>query len=258
MGLFVAGPALAHEFWIEPHDFRLSSGETIVADLKVGQHMKGDIFPYLPDRFVEMSRIGPQEKQPIEETLGAIPAITQAVQKPGLYTLIYHSRPSRVAYDSFEKFEEFVDDERLTGVIEAHRRRGLPEVGFIEAFTRSVKALVAVGDGAGQDAATSLPFELVAQSNPYTQADDSLVVQLLWQEHAMADTQIKVFHKTAQGEVTEKRVITDSEGRATISLDQPGIFMLSAAHMTLPSKQVVRETFAVWHSFWTSLTFKWE
>lgn len=254
--LSLASSALAHEFWIEPLDFYLETGEPVVANLKVGQDMKGDVYPYLPQRFIEFSISGPQGKRPVKERLGAIPAASEQALGSGLQVLAYHSTPSTVSYDSFEKFEKFLREENLTGIAEAHRKRGLPEVGFTEAFTRYAKALVQVGDGAGQNSPIGMPFELVAQTNPYAdQGADELIVRLLWQGQGMADTQIKVFRKPAQGEVIVTKVMTDAEGRATIAIGEGGTYLLSAVHMIVPSKEVVRETYAVWQSLWASLTF---
>lgn len=249
--------ALAHEFWIEPLDFRLERGGSVVANLKVGENMKGDIFPYLPQRFVEFSISGPQGERSVKEPLGAVPAANERALGSGLHILAYHSTPSRVSYESFEKFETFLQEENLEGIVEAHRRRGLPDAGFTEAFTRYAKALVQVGDGAGQDAAIGMPFELVAETNPYAdKVKNRLTVRLLWQGQGMADTQIKVFRQTEPGEVDVSKVTTDAEGRATVASEEGGIFLLSAVHMVEPSREVAQNTRAVWQSLWASLTFQ--
>lgn len=250
---------MAHEFWVEPLDFILEPGDPVAAHLNVGEMMKGDTFPYLPDRFVEFSIRDPQEKRRVVQSLGTIPAAREQARRSGLHVFTYHSMPSVANYDAFESFEKFLEEEDLTGIAEAHRERGLPDAGFAEAFTRYAKALVRIGDGAGQDSPVGMPFELVAEANPYTQREaDTLNVKLLWQGREMPDTQVKVFHRAEQGEVSVLHLVSDAEGRVPIALDDSGVYMLSAVHMIEASKEVASSTGAVWHSHWASLTFRAE
>jgi hypothetical protein len=77
LGLLVglAAPAPAHEFWIEPKEYRVDPGTRIVADLKVGQQFRGGVFPYLKSQFVSLKVRRPAGSRDIKGDEGDTPAI---------------------------------------------------------------------------------------------------------------------------------------------------------------------------------------
>lgn len=248
-------PASAHEMWIEPHAFRPAPDAEIVADMRVGQHMKGYTLPYLEANIVRIGVVDPEAQRPLPGTMGDIPAIRVAPQAPGLQVLFYESRAERLGWAEFEKFEAFLEIDGLTWVVDEHRKRGLPESGFQEAYTRCAKALVQVGDGdAGADGPVGLTAELVAEANPYAlKTGDTLPVRALWQGEPLAGVQLRAFRRPAGAtEATHVDFRTDAEGRAQVPLDAPGIYLLSVVHMTEGSEKPTD----AWHSWWASLVFE--
>lgn len=241
----------AHEFWIEPASHRLPAPGAISANLKVGDNLKGSIFPYLSGRFISYQVDGPAGSQDVVGDEGDIPSLAYEAEAPGLYVVTYHSTADRLDYDDWATFVEYADYEGLDGAIEAHLAADLPKTGFAELYTRCAKALVQVGPPSPEDrdAAIGMPLELVALANPFAADLDELPVRLLWHGEAAADIQIAIFRE-ADG-VARKTLRTDADGRATIPLENGGRFLLNAVRLARSSAG----DDAAWESHWASLTF---
>ena len=143
--------------------------------------------------------------------------------------------------------------EGIQWVSAAHERRGLPAQGFSEDYQRFAKSLVKVGDGKGQDRPLGLEFELVLETNPYTDLDAVIVAQLQWLGRPLPDAQISVFRRH-RGKVSRTNLRTDAGGRISIPhRDAPGVYLLNAVHMIEPPPN---EQGVVWKSLWASTTFE--
>lgn len=251
----ISPAASAHEFWIQPHEYRIEAGTPLIADLRVGQDFKGNAMSYFPDTFTVFSITGPNSAAPINGRIGDRPAVNITPLEDGLQILSHVSTTSRLDYSEFAKFERFVTNHSMGWVLEAHAARGLPELGFHEGFTRFVKSLVAVGSGAGHDQYTGMFFEIVALENPYTgDISDGLPVVLLFQSSPIPDIQIDLFFQGGD-ELTKTRVFTDANGRAIIPNLGAGEYMINAVHMIIPFEADMARTGIVWHSLWASLTY---
>lgn len=257
LGLLIAGPSLAHEFWLDPEDFTLESGEELNVDIKVGQDFNGNIYGFNPESHFDYSLTDSAGKHAIDGRLGDRPSVQQIPENDGLVVLNHFSSTLRVTYDEAGTFESFVTSKGLDWVLEQHRERGLPDVGFGEGYTRFAKTLIAVDGGEGRDAPTGMPFELIARANPYTDdMTNGLPVQLLWNGRGLGDIQVDIFRKVGDT-VTKTHVVTDSNGRTIIPVES-GIYLINAVHMTIPSAEDIERTNAVWHSLWASMTFEIE
>ena len=248
-----ASSAQAHQFWIEPEAYRIEIGAPLVADVRVGQMLEGESYPYLSHKFVSYTVTDRTGVRPVEADEGDIPSLVRKTTTPGLHIVAYDAKAERLTYDSMAEFSEYLEEEGLGHITARHVERGLPESGFTEAYTRNAKSLIQVGpvEPADEDRATGLRFELIARENPYGAALASLPVTLLWLGKPAANTQISIFRKPATGKVVRTKVLTDAEGNAAIPLAGGGQFLLGAVHM----EEVDEQTGAVWLSTWASLTF---
>lgn len=134
--------------------------------------------------------------------------------------------------------------------------------------------------GVGFDRPLGLDLELVPEVDPTRPGLRALPVRLLWKGEPLAGAQVQAFREpTAEpprvsretaGEARpsrepeesasgsekktsrEARAVTDSDGRATLTLSESGVWMLSAVHLerAAPDERVD------WQSVWTSLTFE--
>ena len=250
--LIVSNSLQAHEFWMEPENHSVSVGDTLKIKLRVGQHLKGNQQPYIKSWFEEFQILDKEGIRPVSGMQGDMPAFAMKVRTPGLQVVNYVSSTDDMRYHSKEQFERFIEYEGLTGVLERHRERGLPDLGFREDYVRCAKALAVGSSAEGQDLLVGMPLELLAEENPYLTKSTSLSVRLFWQGEPVPDIQIRIFHRGSENE--EKTVRTDAEGRAQIPLTASGFFLLNAVYML----EVEQNNGAVWKSYWASLSFTYQ
>lgn len=242
--------APAHEFWLDVRDYQVAPGENIVAHLVNGQNFSGVELAWFAGRIARAEWHLSEETGPLTGRSGDRPAVTLPAPGDGLVRLVYQSTPSQLTYKDWEKFRSFADGKGHAWALARHHARGLPATGFTERYTRFVKALVAVGDGAGSDAPAGMEAELVALSNPYTDPPQTgLRVEMRYRGTPLPAQRIDIFDKDANGRVEKTHATTDATGRALIPL--------VAGHRYLLDAVVLREAEGAdpWESLWASLTF---
>ncbi|MEM5491772.1 DUF4198 domain-containing protein [Hoeflea sp. AS16] len=252
--MLVASPVSAHEFWIEPHDFRVTPEAEISADLRVGQDFKGDAFPYIPSRFAAFKLHDRLGETDVDGIAGDLPALNLTPRAEGLSIFTYVSGGERIRFRDWEKFASYLALEGLDAIPARHDARGLARDDTSEIYTRCAKTLVTVGDETtDQDRATGMRLELVAGQNPLTLTPGAAMsFTLLWEGEPLADTQVALFHKGEDGGVgTRTLTRTDNNGQASFTLPAQGAYMAASVHMI----EAPADRNADWQSYWASLTF---
>ena len=155
--------AQAHEFWLEPEDFTLTTDQPLRANIKVGENLLGNTYAFLPERFERFEMVQGERRSAIRSEEGAFPAVNEKDVSNGLIILAYASTPRslRYGYVTAGKFKQFLNNEGLSWVLEQHQQRGLPKTGFTEAYSRFGKSLIKAGSGVGADQTVGLELELV-------------------------------------------------------------------------------------------------
>jgi hypothetical protein len=247
---FAAPVAAAHEFWLEPAEFTPKIGQRVPIGIYIGQNFKGDSFPFLREEFKRFVVIDARGEKPVKGIAGDDPAVTMTFSRPGLVIFAHYSTPESLTFETWEKFESYLQTEGLEHIAALHRAEGKPETGIKEIYSRCAKLLIDVARGAGEDRLTGMPLELVAERNPYRLgANEPLPVRLFHDGKPVAGVLITAFAKA--NPENKQRVRTDAEGRAAIALPVSGPWLLNAVFMQAAS---AREN-AHWTSLWASLTF---
>jgi hypothetical protein len=255
VALILAPAARAHEFWISPEAYQVPPGEAIIAELRVGENLKGAGYAHIPDRVARFEVLQGEASFGPGTDLGDRPALNQILPGPGLAILVHETVDNSLKYTSWDKFVTFTTHKDFTWAQDVHRTRGLPDTGFVETYRRFGKALVAVGDGAGSDRPVGLDTEIVALANPYT--DDlsgGLPVRVLYFGAPRSDVQVELFARDADGTVDVTLHRTDSAGVAVLPM-VPGTEYLVDSVIMEPLEPAA-EGDPVWHSLWASLTFR--
>ncbi|MDC0737158.1 DUF4198 domain-containing protein [Cognatishimia sp. SS12] len=243
--------SFAHEFWIDTEDFQIAAEDTLLADFRNGENFRGSRLAWFDNRAVRAEAWQGAERLPLTGRAGDIPAINYMPNAEGLLQLIVQTGVDTVSYKDPEKFARFVTHKDLD--ISANPA---PEFPLKEAYTRHVKALIAVGHGAGDDTPAGLLLEFVALKNPYTEdVSAGMPVQLLEEGNPRANAQVEVFAKSPAGGVTVSLARTDADGRALIPVTPGFHYLLDAVLLRHPTAEVVAKKSAVWHSHWAALTF---
>ena len=254
--LLPTAAATAHEYWLLPDRFAAPAGEPVAIAHRVGTGWPGETLARDPARIVRFALIDGAGSRAIEGEPGDDPAGAIALRRPGVALAVYRSRPSPVRLEA-EPFESYLRDEGLDRVIAwraAHGESGQPGV---EIFSRNAKALLAApGGDAARDARllhrpVGLDLELVPETDPRLASSAApLVVRVLFRGKPLAGALVKAFPKDGN----ERRVVARSgaDGRASLALAEPGIWLVSAVHMVdAPAASGAR-----WESLWSSLTFE--
>lgn len=249
--------ASAHEFWLQPHDWKIAGQGQIIADTRVGQGFKGSPQSYLPNFFRRFEIALGDRVEPVEARLGDMPPVDMPALGDGLNVLIHETTDLTLTYSEWEKFVAFARHKAFDGALETHAARGLPDTGFVEAYSRYAKALVAVGDGAGSDRAYGLETEIVALDNPYAldPADTAVRVEVLYQGAPRQGAQVELFEMAPGGNVSITLHQTDAQGRASLPVRAGFAYMADAVVLREPGQDLAARTGAVWETLWANLTF---
>jgi len=254
--LAAAVGAHAHEFWIQPHDYRLAAQEPLVADVSVGMDFDGNRLAFIPRTINAFNITDANGTRKIEGRIGDIPSVNLTPKADGLQILNLFSTSSLIIWRDFQEFDEFANLHGMSWVLARHAERGLPDVGFKEAYTRFVKTLVAVGEGAGQDHFTGMFFELVAGNNPYTDdMSNGMPITVLFKGQPLPNKQVDLFYKDSAGELTRLSVQSNAAGVAIVPNIGDGEYMVNVVHMMEPFLEDQERTGVVWHSLWGSITY---
>ncbi len=248
-----AMPSLAHEFWVEPEEFFVQPDEVALAALRVGQEFNGASMVYLSRNFTRFDFALGDDVQPVEGETAQRPAFQVEMAGEGLGIILHETRISTLDYDEWDRFLAFAEHKDFGDIEPIHLARGLPLTDFTESYSRHVKSLIAVGNGAGEDREFGLVTEFVALANPYTDdLTDGMPVQLYFDGMTFADRQVELFDRAPDGDVTITLHRTNEEGIALLPVEPGHIYMADA--VTLAPVEPI-EAGPVWHTFWANLTF---
>lgn len=251
-----SGPALCHEFWIEPHLFQVDPGVTFSADLKNGQNFQGTEFAWFDSRVLRSERHLNGDISQNTGRAGDVPALSLPTSEPGLMVILHETTQSVVTYRDWDTFAAFVAEKGLGDARTLHDARALPAPPFKEGYTRLVKSLVAIGSGAGADSHKGMEFELVALANPYADTKAAtLPVRLIYRDVPRTDTQVDIFERTPDDTVTTHHLRTDAAGFVEVPLKPGHDYLLNAVILRPPEPERTKDTSIVWETLWTSMTF---
>jgi uncharacterized GH25 family protein len=247
-----AAAAAAHDFWLEPSAFHPQLGALIRVHLRVGDHFAGEPVGRNDARIERFFVSSPSGERPVVGRDGADPAGLVRVDQPGTWIIAYRSRPSRVELGA-PAFEQYLKEEGLERIVEEREKRGESAAPGREMFSRSVKTLLRVPDGAadGFDRVLGMTLELVPELAPWTLTDSRLPVRLLAEGAPLEGALIVSMRKGAAGTRGEihSQVRSDQDGRAVVEVG-PGTWMVKAVRMQRATGNAID-----WESTWTSLTF---
>lgn len=262
-----ACPCLAHDFWIRPANFQPPADSLLVVELCVGDHGRGELVARTQSGILRFVAMRDDVERAIVGRDGAIPAGAVRVDGPGLVTLGYSSTAKFIELAP-EKFESYLLEEGLEGVIEERAKRGESNRPGRERYARCSKSLVRVdGQGAGPTAALGLPLELIPLSDPFAPAQrghaPALELGLHFEGRPLAGVLVELLPLAEQpGPAVESpvespgagpvRARTDEQGRVRLAVPGSGTWLVAAVHMrrTQPGAD------SDWESWWASLTLQ--
>ena len=100
--------AFAHELWLEPEQFILQANTDLKADIKVGQQLNGNKYPYIKSETKSLKLFLKKKEIKLTHRDGDYPANQSPIKNEGLHILSYESVPEKVNYANFEIFKTFM------------------------------------------------------------------------------------------------------------------------------------------------------
>lgn len=253
-GLLLAGisapMAWAHDMWLTPSDFLPTVDSAVAVTLEIGHGGGGDVDTVArdPRRIVRLAAIGPDGERPLVGVAGQSPVGYFRPREAGCTTLVFEST---AAYSELgaENFEAYLEEEGLDAVQAARVASGARGEPGRELYSRSLKSLVATGDGACDDRVTGLPLEFVLEGGA-----DATELRLLWHGEPIADVLVDLVRLDSPGQPGRARA-RRSSASGTIRLDlETGVWLATAVHAE-PAVGA-DATRAEWRTVFASLTFR--
>jgi uncharacterized protein DUF4198 len=260
LALLAAGPARAHEYWLEPAVWRAGAGETVSFGALAGVGFVGERKLYLPERVLRLTARAARE---LDLTQVATPGDSTwarfATADAGGLLLAYESDFASITLDP-PAFERYLADEGLDGPLAARRQRHDSGPGH-ERYRRCAKAWLSGSDATRATRPLGLPLEVVPLAAPG--AATTLGVRVLYEGRPLAGALVRARRQPlglggrslAPAERDSAAIAwsgrTDAHGEARALVGKPGEWMISVVHM-IPSRD---PSAADWESSWASLSF---
>ena len=252
-----AHAASSHEFWIEPQQYQVESGAELLADLRNGETFKGSSLAWFDRQFTRFEMVSGDKTLPVTGRAGDVPALQATAPGDGLLVILHETTPTALTYTEWPKFLRFAAHKDFPNAEAEHLARGWPTEGFRESYTRHVKALVAVGNGAGADRAFGMATEFVALTNPYDPGfGATMEVALRYRDAPRADAQVEVFDKAPDGTVAVTLHRTDAAGIARIPVTRGHAYLFDAVVLRPAPPAGTDARAPVWETLWAALTFR--
>lgn len=252
--LLSAVPSMAHDLWIVPGKFVLQPGEKVRVFVNSGdEYPKSDslLGRYRVQSFDLMTASG---KSPVDHLATNGKSLTAEVAIPtkGTAVLALAVEPRLVRLKA-EDFNAYLKEDGLPQILAEREQKGELDRPVIERYTKWAKAVLEVGQSG--DEVWRQPvghrMEIVPEKNPYqVRPGEKLPVRVLYEGKAISG--LTVSGGSADGPRNELRSVTDSGGRARVTIRSPGRWYLRTIHMIrLPEESPIH-----WESFWATLTFE--
>ena len=236
----------AHELWLEADKYKLKSGEKLISNIKVGQDLVGESYPYLSQETERLFLVSKKGLNKLNQIDGDYPAIQQSINYIGVQYLYYQSSKDFLKYEDYKSFVEFTDEYNLSY---DQSNKNPPS----EVYQRFAKLIFNGEQKSFFKTKQNLEFEIINQNNPYK--NNLTEIQILIKNKPFLNKQFVVFFKN-ENEFERKIYQTDLYGFAKIDTTKKGLYLISAVDLEALNLIGQIKYKADYFSRWASLTFK--
>jgi uncharacterized GH25 family protein len=254
----VALTTAAHEFWLMPPQFFVAPHTTLNLRLLVGENFTGERWGNKSNRVTRLAHYTPLALQDLLPTATAADTLHPNVTftQRGTHMVVLNTNNAFITLEA-EKFNAYLKEDGLDYILLQRQQRGALNKPGREAYSRSAKTLVQVGNAVSTDTArawsrpTGTVLDLVPEQNPYTlRTGNSLTVRVLADGQPKPGQLVQVWQRTPGQAVKIIKLYSNQNGRVLFRLTNPGQYMVSAVRMVPASLPE-----ADWQSNWSTLTF---
>jgi uncharacterized GH25 family protein len=229
-------PALAHDFWLQPSGYWVSSGATTSMTLQVGHGPSRQRSPIPLRRIVRFQAIDPNgSATDLRGRLhlgGASADGDFALQKPGAHLLVFQTDNLAQSHLPSVRFNDYLNVEGLTPALDQRSRLHRMDRDGSENYSRCTKSIVEVGPGGSGlqrqvTRAFGLPLEIVPDRSPYALPRAAVLpVRVLYHGQPLAGALVKLTHLENDAVPLEMHR-TDRAGRAIFAMPSGGTWLLN-------------------------------
>lgn len=245
---------IAHDLWLIPPAHAKVSEKLTARAISGNKFPLGDNTPD-PEKFARRWVLLPDGKEEAVAAAGTeekAGLLTFAAKKPGVYLIAVQTKPKIINLEA-EAFNSYLVSDGLPQIYQLRAREKTLDKPGVERYSKSPKALVAIGDvqDGGPCKVMGLPLEIVPLKNPFSsKPGETLKVRVLFKNKPLTDAFLG-WDFPGGTESPAGYVRANDKGEALIPIAQTGLITIRLTHMTRP-----REKDYEWESFWTTLTFR--
>ena len=229
LSLLAALPATAHDFWLQPDNFRVAPGGTTAMSLQVGHGKDRQKSLMAKDRVVRFESVSTAGHLDRRGELRLGDANANSALKftvPGVHVLAFETNGTYSELPAI-RFNDYLKAEGLTPAITQRANTKATDKPGRETYSRRAKALVQVGaykpaDDAVVTKPVGLTLEIVPQTNPYAPGfKGKLPVRILYMGKPLAGATVMLNNLDFDSRPVEK-VLSDAQGVAVFDLPKTG------------------------------------
>ncbi len=244
-----AGPAAAHDFWIQPKQFHVAPAAATPMTLQVGHGPQRQRSPIPAGRILRFAAIGP-DGAATDLRAGLHPggaAEDGQIRLPGggAYIVVLQTDDGAQSHLPALRFNDYLQAEGLTPALDLRRHTHREQADGSERYSRIAKALVEAGPGGGRvTRPLGLPLEITPLADPYAEGRPArLPVQVLYKGRPLAGALVKLTDLAHDAAPVETHR-TDAAGRAAFDVPRHGDWLLNViwTQPTGPRDEVDFET----------------
>jgi uncharacterized GH25 family protein len=234
--LCAGGPAVAHDFWLQPSSYWVSSGATTSMTLQVGHGPARQRSPIPLRRIVRFQAIDPNglatDLRARLHLGGASADGDFALQKPGAHILVFQTDNLAQSHLPSVRFNDYLNVEGLTPALNDRIRLHRMDRDGSENYSRCTKSILQVGpSGSGLQAqvtrAFGLPLEIVPERSPNALPRAAILpVRVFYHGQPLAGALVKLTHLENDALPLEMHR-TDRAGRAIFAMPSGGTWLLN-------------------------------
>ena len=241
----------AHELWLEPINFKFNNKEISKIHINIGQNFMGVPFGYYDPNKKSLYLENKNKVINLPQRNGNFPAIQTLILDKGFHIINYETNFEFLKYESFEKFEDFLNKQNFQSALGKFDKNNLPT----ENYKRFAKALITDGNKDFFIQKPKLDFEIIALNSPYNLNNNLFEFQLFEKGNPLENWQITIFSRDKENSY-EEIVKTNANGVGIIRVFKSRTYLLSSVKLEKANYIEKLKYKSDWFSFWASLTFK--
>ncbi len=233
----LSGAAFAHDLWLQPRQFAITSGKDVPVDVFIGHGQFRESWSDRLDRLVMLRSISPSGK--VNDLLPAArsaKSITLNLKDHGAHMLTMQST-SIVNVLPAVKFNEYIQQEGLSAIFQYRDQTSTSDKPGRELYSRRAKTIVQIGlpDAKSSRAVVKpvgLSLEIVPERHPYLLArGEKLPVLVNFKGRPLAGALVKLTNLDAD-ERPVAMARTNAQGRTAFAIPTKGKWLLNVVWST--------------------------